>query len=392
VIDRRGGGILAAVRSFASRIGALVLGLGALAGAVELTSGPPPARAARAKATPRKAAAASAAVSPSERAAREAEGEAAGEGAREGAPEARLDSAPLRVAVISDLNGRYGSTTYQGSVHAAVDRLLEASPDLVLSTGDMVAGQRRGIDHEAMWEGFHAAVSDRLAEAGIPFAVTPGNHDASGYEVFAEERALFVRQWTRRRPEVRFVDDSHYPLRYSFTVGPAFFVSLDATTVGPLSDEQRRWLDRQLAAAPQPVKIVFGHVPLHPFAIGREREHLRDPELEALLLRHGVELFVSGHHHAYYPGRRGPLRLVSTACVGAGPRPLIGTDRRSPRSIVLFDVTADGVRDLDAWGGESYERRIERASLPPHVGAGAHRIDRDDLVPAPRQRLGVTLR
>lgn len=285
---------------------------------------------------------------------------------------------PLRVAVISDLNGSYGSTQYMDSVHAAVDRLVAVSPDLVLSTGDMVAGQHPRVDHPAMWESFHGAVSDRLREAGIPFAVTPGNHDASGYGVFAEERALFVDEWSARRPDVQMVDDAQYPLRYTFVAGPAFFVSLDATTVGPLSDEQMRWLDAQLAAAPRAVKIVFGHVPLHPFAIGREREHIGDPALEELLNRHGVELFVSGHHHAYYPGRRGDLRLVSTACVGAGPRPLIGTRDRSPKSLVMFEVTADGVRALDAFGGEAYDRRVERAALPPFVGAGAHRIDRDD--------------
>lgn len=350
------GGILRTVRTLSTRLMFLMLGVGAIAGGYELTAGPPAARAVAAKAAPRRA-------------------------TPDVAPPAARAEAPLRVAVISDLNGRYGSTTYMDSVHAAVDRLLETRPDLVLSTGDMVAGQHRGIDHEAMWDGFHAAVSDRLAAAGIPFAVTPGNHDASGYAVYEEERALFVREWAERRPDVRFVDDSQYPLRYSFVAGSAFFVSLDATTVGPLSDEQMRWLDAQLEAADQPVRIVFGHVPLHPFAHGREREHLGDPSLEAMLRRHGVDLFLSGHHHAYYPGRRGPLRLVSTACVGAGPRPLLGTDGRSARSMVFFEVTEDGVEDLEAFGGRAYDRPIARADLPPFVGRGAHRIDRDDLVP-----------
>jgi 3',5'-cyclic AMP phosphodiesterase CpdA len=293
----------------------------------------------------------------------------------------------LRVAVISDLNGGYGSTEYGEHVYGAVDRILTLRPDLVLSTGDMVAGQRRGLDYPAMWASFHAVVSDRLRGARIPFAVVPGNHDASSYPGFAAERSQYVDQWSTRRPDVTFVDDARYPLQYSFLRGPAFFVALDSTTVGPLDPEQMRWLDEQLADHDDDVTIVFGHVPLYPFAKGRETEHIGDSELEELLVRHGVDLFISGHHHAYYPGRRGSLRLVSTACLGGGTRPLLGTDRHSPRSIVLFEVTDDGVEELDAYAGERFDHAIERASLPESVGEGEMRIERDDFAPPLTLRL-----
>lgn len=286
----------------------------------------------------------------------------------------------LRVAVVSDLNGRYGSRTYGDAVHRAVARIRALAPDLVLSTGDMVAGQRSGLDYAGMWESFHAAVSDELAAARIPFAVTPGNHDASALPLYARERAEYIEQWLPRRPDLAFQDDSAYPLRYSFVHGPALFVALDATTVGPLDDEQMRWLDEQLTRGEHhPVKIVFGHVPLYPFAEGRRADHIGDPSLEALLLEHEVSLFLSGHHHAYFPGRRGTLRLVSTACLGSGARPLLGTRERSDRSILLFEVTEDGVHELDAYGGPSFDRRIDRATLPAHVGLPGMRIDRDDL-------------
>lgn len=294
-------------------------------------------------------------------------------------PPAPRAESPLRVVVVSDLNGEYGETSYGDPVHAAVERVVGLAPDLVLSTGDMVAGQRRGLDYPAMWAGFHAAVSDPLEQAAIPFAVAPGNHDASGYRLFAEERAAYAEAWRARRPRVTFVDDSEFPFRYSFVAGPAFFVALDATTVGPLDEAQMRWLDAALAAAPRGVRIVFGHVPLHPFTIGRERESIGDAALEALLRRHDVDLFISGHHHAYYPGRRGPLRLVSMACLGGGPRPLIGTEERSERAILAFEVTEDGVRDLDAFAGDAFDERVARAALPVVVGEGDHAIHRDDV-------------
>ncbi len=293
----------------------------------------------------------------------------------------------LRVAVVSDLNGGYGSRAYGEAVHGAVERITALTPDLVLSTGDMVAGQRAGLDYEGMWSSFHAAVSDRLAEADIPFAVSPGNHDASGYPPYAHERAIYVEEWLRRRPELDFLDGAHFPLRYSFTRGNALFVALDATTVGPLDDEQMAWLDRQLElGASYPVKIVFGHVPLYPFAEGRRSEHIGDPALEDMLVRHGVSLFVSGHHHAFFPGHRGPLRLVSMACLGGGARPLIGEHDPSARSILLFEITDDGIRELDAFAGPAFDQPIDRASLPEQVGLPGMKITRDDL------GLGLSLR
>src|SRR5690606_9248164 len=196
----------------------------------------------------------------------------------------------------------------------------------------------------------------------------------------AHERAVYVEQWLPRRPPLAFQDGEHYPLRYSFVKGSALFIALDATTVGPLDDAQMAWLDRELSrGAHHPVKIVFGHVPLYPFAEGRRRGHLGDPALEHLLVRHGVSLFLSGHHHAYYPGRRGMLRLVSTACLGSGARPLIGAETPSERSLLLFEVTEEGVRELDAFTGPFLDRPVDRASLPQRVGLPGMRIHRDDL-------------
>jgi hypothetical protein len=245
----------------------------------------------------------------------------------------------------------------------------------------MVAGQMAGLDYEGMWAGFHAAVTDELEAAGLPLAVTPGNHDASGYAGFEKEREIFVRTWRERKPALAYTDDSSYPLRYSFSAGPALFVSLDDSTIGALDAEQMEWLEAQLAAGERfPTKIVYGHVPLMPFSEGRETEIIGDPELEALLERHGVTLFITGHHHAYYPGRRGAVRYVSTACLGAGPRPLIGTAGVSALSLLVFELDASGVVTLlDAFSGKSFDTVVPRTSLPASIESGGWSIARDDL-------------
>ncbi|MCA3011418.1 MAG: metallophosphoesterase [Myxococcaceae bacterium] len=287
----------------------------------------------------------------------------------------------LRVVVLSDLNGSYGSTTYEPSVHQAIAALrATVRPDLVLIAGDMVAGQQAGLDFPAMWAAFHAAVTTPLLDVGIPVAPAPGNHDASAYPGYGQERAEYARQWEPlRRPAVQLVDASQFPFRYSFSFRGAFFIALDATTVAPLSTSQRTWVGQQLAGASAfPVKLVFGHVPLHPTTVGRETQVLSDPPLEAILRQHGA-LFVGGHQHGYYPGAANGVRHVVTPCIGSGPRALIGSTVPSPRGFVVVDVAGGRVTSVEAFTGAGFSSRILRGSLPPRLDFGSHRLERDDL-------------
>lgn len=298
-----------------------------------------------------------------------------------GNPDAGVAQGPLKIVVLSDLNGSYGSTTYEASVHQAVAAIVtREKPDVVLISGDMVAGQQAGLDYPAMWKGFHEAVTDKLVAAGIPVAPSPGNHDASAYAGFQAERAEYERQWKPSRvPPVTMIDGARFPFRYSFVVGGVFFVSLDATTISPLSGEQRTWVKEQLeGAGAYPVRVVFGHVPIHPTTVGRETEVLGDTDFEAILKEHGA-LFVGGHHHGYYPGVANGVRHVVTPCAGAGPRPLIGTSAASARGYVVIDVADGSVASIEARTGSDYTAIIDRSSLPAEIRTGAHLLTRDDL-------------
>jgi 3',5'-cyclic AMP phosphodiesterase CpdA len=294
-----------------------------------------------------------------------------------------LEPPPLRIVVLSDINSRYGSTTYQDSVHGAVDAVVhDIHPDLVLVTGDMVAGQTHKADHPAMWRAFHAAVTAPIVAAGIPIAPTPGNHDAAPN--FERERREYTMQWStpQTRARVGYVEDSHYPLRYSFEQNGVFFVALDAAAVGPLSSEQLDWLADQLEHSDARVKIVFGHLPNHPFARGRERETLADRRLDALLVQHHVTAYISGHHHAYFPGTLDGVRHVAMPCLGAGPRRLIGENAHSPTALLVIDIDADGIARLEAVRAPDYHTTVPRTSLPRRIGA----VLRDDLITIPARR------
>lgn len=294
----------------------------------------------------------------------------------------------LRIAVISDLNGGYGSTKYDSMVARALDRIVEMRPDLVISTGDMIAGQKRNPhlsseQIEAMWHAFHQTVTVRLATADIPILVTPGNHDASGYPGFEHERKAFERTWTKLSPDVEFLDGERFPFRYAVTLGDVLFISLDVTKVGALPAEEINWLAQILReeGPRHKASVLFSHLPLWPFAEGRETEVIGDETLAQLLTDTGVDLYLSGHHHAYYPGVSRGVLYISQACLGGGPRKLIGTDLVSAKAITIIEIRANGEIAEHALTGPGFDQPIDLATLPPSIGKGSSKLIRYDLAP-----------
>ncbi len=292
-------------------------------------------------------------------------------------------AAPLRVVVISDLNGPYGQVGYHARVRQAMARIRELNPDLVISAGDMIAGQQpfpklNDKELHGMWTEFHRVVTEPLAQAGIPLAATPGNHDASQYESYRRERAAFEREWRDWRPNVDFLDVQDYPFRYAFRMEHVVFVSLDATRKGALSAEQLGWLRRVLESpeADGATRVVFGHLPVWPVSRGRQTEFLDDPDLRDLFQRLPVNVYLSGHHHAFYAGWDGPTLHVAQACLGSGPRRLIGSETVSPRAFTLMEIGDDGTITVNALREPEYTQEIELDSLPPAIDAGFGVLDR----------------
>ncbi|MGA9253753.1 MAG: metallophosphoesterase [Roseobacter sp.] len=291
-----------------------------------------------------------------------------------------------RVAVISDLNGSYGSVTYGKGVSQAITAVIKLKPDLVISTGDMVAGQRRPhlseAEVRAMWDGFHTAVTDPLTNAGIPLAVTPGNHDASAYGGFEREREIFADEWRARKPELQFVDQQNYPFHYAFDLGGVRFASLDITTLGTLEFDQDQWLTATMANAPE-TRVVFSHIPLWPFAQGRETETLSDPKVKPLFSATGIDMHLSGHHHAYYPGASEGVAYVSQACIGAGPRRLLGQPDRSDRGFTIIDISSDGSLDVSHYAAPDYSMKSNPEKLPGRLRTSQGDLIRVDLADLP---------
>ncbi|MBL9059463.1 MAG: metallophosphoesterase, partial [Mangrovicoccus sp.] len=208
------------------------------------------------------------------------------------------------------------------------------------------------------------------------------NHDASIYPAYAHERAVFDEVWRPRKPRLDYIDAGGYPFRFAFSMGGVTLVSLDATGVGALPDEQMNWLDGILApTAPADPVVLFSHIPPLPFAQGRETEIIGDPALLRMLETRGVDLYLSGHHHAYYPGVKDGVLYIGQSCLGGGPRALIGDDRTSPKSFTMVEIAETGEVHEYALASPDFRQPIPLAALPPAIGSGDARMVRHDLAP-----------
>jgi len=268
----------------------------------------------------------------------------------------------LRLVAISDLNGAYGSTDYDPDVDKAIALIPFWRPDLVVAGGDMVAGQSPSLTTaqiQAMWAAFDEHVRTPLDAAGIPFGFTIGNHDASGARgvhdqfLFQQERDLATAYWQtpEHDPGIEFVDRSDFPFFYTFRQGDVFFMAWDGST-HQIPPDKLAWVEQSLAseaAQSARLRILLSHLPLYAVAVGRDQPGAvmnNADQLRTMLEKYNVHTYISGHHHAYYPGHRGDLQLLHMGIIGSGPRPLIDSGLPPWKAVTVLDI------DFNAPDGE----------------------------------------
>jgi 3',5'-cyclic AMP phosphodiesterase CpdA len=302
----------------------------------------------------------------------------------------------LRIVVFGDFNGPYGALEYPSPVSSTVRAIVDVwRPDLVLMPGDLVAGQSASLPAErfaAMWAVFDREVAEPLRRAGIPYAATMGNHDASslrdasGRFVFARERDAARTAWASWPDHavtlgLALIDAADPPFHYAFTLGPALVAVIDASsaTVGAA---QRAWLRDVLdspAARAAELRLVMGHLPLYPLTVGRDRpgEYLTDGDaLRELLEGFDVHAYVSGHHAAYYPGRVGELELLFAG--GVGGRRILGHDAAPRSAVTIVDVDLDPLVVRYTSFDPGTMQRIQGTALPEVVEGGGTIIRRSE--------------
>ncbi len=263
----------------------------------------------------------------------------------------------VRLVVISDLNAAYGSTDYDPEVDKGINLLPFWQPDMVVCGGDMVAGQKPSLTKEqikAMWAAFDEHVAAPLRKANLPYGFTIGNHDASsakgigGNFLFQQERDLASEYWNNPKndPGIEFIDRNDFPYFYTFKHKDIFFMSWDGSS-NIIPPEKLAWVEKALAspeAQQAKMRILLSHLPLYAVATGRDQPGdvmANADQLRAMLEKNKVHTYISGHHHAYYPGHRGKLQLLNMGIMGSGPRPLIGSKIRPNKAITVIDINFD---------------------------------------------------
>ena len=300
----------------------------------------------------------------------------------------------VRIVVISDLNSQYGSTSYEPEVDKAIALIPDWQPDLVLCGGDMIAGQKRSLTQsqiKAMWAAFDQHVAAPLRQANIPFGFTIGNHDGSGALVkgnfaFQSERKLAAAYWNdpNHDPELQFVDRAGFPFYYSFAQNEIFYLVWDAST-HRISPEQLAWVEKSLAsptAQAAKMRLVIGHLPLYAVAVGRDRlgEVLENADqLRSLLERYRVHTYISGHHHAYFPGKRSKLELLHAGALGSGPRKLLNSNLPPMKTLTVVDIHLNSESTTYTTYNMKNMSVIDASTLPRIIVGPNGRILRRDV-------------
>lgn len=299
------------------------------------------------------------------------------------------DRGDIRIVVISDMNESFGSTHYGEYVDSSLYLIERWQPDAILTGGDQIAGQSLDLEEEniyAMWDAFDEIIAQPIYDMGIPFGITMGNHDASGSGSFDHERDIAEEYFTQSPTHLNFHNRNHFPFYFSFSVEDLFVISWDASA-HQISTEERDWVADQLnsdEARGASYRILIGHLPLYAVAEGRNRygEILEDAdELFELLKKNGLDIYISGHHHAYYPAKKEGVLLLSAGAIGSGPRPLIGSDLPPRRTITLIDFFEDSESFvITTYDPENEMEEILPEELPESIEGINGILHRYDLI------------
>ncbi|MBO9710910.1 MAG: metallophosphoesterase [Caulobacter sp.] len=240
---------------------------------------------------------------------------------------------PLKLVQVSDIH--FGGE-HVAAVEAAVERIAEEAPDLLVVAGDLTKdGKTAEFDAARAW-------LDRLPG---PRLVTPGNHDIP----FAGPRELLARllaPW--RRYEQRFggreSQDWDDPRATVVTLNSARAFQLRMNwSKGAVSRRQVRQACAHLkAAAPDALKIVVCHHPLIEMIGGPMTAKVHGGTAAALAFAQaGVDLVLTGHIHAPFVHPY-PFSDGCTQAVGSGT--LSVRERGVPPGFNLIEVDDVDIR------------------------------------------------
>jgi 3',5'-cyclic AMP phosphodiesterase CpdA len=266
------------------------------------------------------------------------------------AQDSPLPNAPdsLKLAVIGD-NGTGDRPQYD-----VADQMVQVRRtfgfDLVLMLGDNLYGGQGPDDYMKKFERPYAP----LLESGVVFQASLGNHDSPASRFYKPFNMGGERYYTFARKNVRF-----------FVLDTNF-----------LDRRQLEWIDRALGDSRDDWKICYFHHPLYSNA-GRHGSavDLR-VLLEPILVRHGVDVVLSGHDHSYE--RLKPQKGIHYFVSGAGGKLRKGDISPTETTATFFDQDQSFML-VEIAGTELFFQTISRTGRTVDSGAIRRRAKPTEL-------------
>ncbi|MEL7227936.1 MAG: metallophosphoesterase, partial [Cyanobacteria bacterium J06576_12] len=100
-----------------------------------------------------------------------------------------------------------------------------------------------------------------------------------------------------------------------------------------------------------------------------------------------VDTYISGHHHAYFPGKAGNLNTLHLGALGSGPKSLLNTNNAAFQTLTIMDLFLDKEETVYTTYNMNTKEVIDLRSLPRViVGPNGRELRQDltveDLTPA----------
>jgi hypothetical protein len=253
----------------------------------------------------------------------------------------RFEAAPagdsLRVVAIGDSGT--GSPIQQACADS-IARLHRQQPfQFGITLGDNYQDNGSSSPTDPRWQKYWERFYPQL---GIPFYATLGNHDWNNPAGPAAE--LLYRNPSWKLPA----------LYYTYTAGPVQFFVLNTPL---LSERQRLWLDRELAASTARWKVVYGHFQIYSALRGDHPQLI--PDILPLLEAHNVDIYFCGHEHLFQHLKpKGHVQLFVNGASGAGAR---SARQKNYPNVLFMAEGKTGFSTLEATRSEFTVRFIDQA-------------------------------
>ncbi len=165
----------------------------------------------------------------------------------------------------------------------------------MLYAGDLINRPNRDSEWHEWW------VAGSFIYGKVPQVMTPGNHDYAGLTLASHWNDQFTLPFNGPaglEGTCYFIDYKNLRL-----------ISLDTAVGSELRNDessfleaQTAWLDSVLQANTKEWVIVTTHLPIYSPKENRDNFHIRN-SIQPIMEKHGVDLVLTGHDHAYSRGR-----------------------------------------------------------------------------------------